>query len=96
MNVMPIDLVALTAVVMGCLIVLIPIAGYTLRYAIKPITEAMKKNSLEGTDRETLRMIERRMSLLEQEVHGIGEVREDLRRVLEEMDFRNQLEKPKP
>lgn len=96
MNVMPIDLVALTAVVMGCLIVLIPIAGLTLRYAIKPITEAMKKNSLDGADRETLRMIERRLSLLEQETHGIGELREDLRRVLEEMEFRNQLEKPKP
>jgi hypothetical protein len=96
MNVMPIDLVALTAIVLGCLMFLIPIAGLTLRYAIKPITDAMKKSNLEGADRETILMIERRMSLLEQEVHGMAEVRDDLRRVLEELEFRNQLEKPKP
>jgi hypothetical protein len=37
-------------------------------------------------------MLERRMALLEQEVHGIGEMREDLSRVLEELDFQKQLQ----
>jgi hypothetical protein len=92
-TVLPIDVVALAAVVMGCLIVLIPIAGFTARVAIKPITEALARNREGGTDRETIRLLERRMALIEQEVHGITEMRADLTRVIEELDFQKQLTK---
>jgi hypothetical protein len=89
--VMPIDLVALSAVILGCLIVLIPIAGFTARLAIKPITEAIARSRDNPTDRETMRLLERRMALLEQEVHGIADMRADLSRVIEEIDFRKEL-----
>jgi hypothetical protein len=91
-TVMPVDLVALSAVVLGCLMVLIPIAGLTARFAIKPISEALSRSREGSVDRDTIRMLERRMALLEQEVHGIGEMREDLSRVLEELDFQKQLQ----
>lgn len=90
-TVLPIDVVALAAVVLGCMIVLIPIAGFTARVAIKPITEALARNRESGTDRETIQLLERRMALIEQEVHGISEIRADLSRVLEEIDFQKQL-----
>jgi hypothetical protein len=90
-SVMPVDLVALSAVILGCMMFLIPIAGLTARFAIKPISEALARNREGSMDRETVRMLERRMALLEQEVHGIGEMREDLSRVLEELDFQKQL-----
>jgi hypothetical protein len=90
-TVMPVDLVALSAVILGCLMVLIPIAGLTARFAIKPISEALAR-SRDGTgDRETIRMLERRMALLEQELHGISEIRGELVRVLEELEFQKQL-----
>lgn len=89
--VQPIDLVALSAVVLGCLIVLIPIAGFTARLAIKPITEALARSREGSTERETIQLLERRMALIEQEVHGISEMRADLARVIEELDFQKQL-----
>jgi hypothetical protein len=95
MEVMPIDLVALTAIVLGCLMFLIPIAGLTLRHAIKPISEAMARNSAGGADRETIQMLERRLALLEQEVHGIAETRAELTRLVEELQFQKQLAEPK-
>lgn len=92
---MPIDWVALTAITLGCLMFLIPIMGLTARFTIKPIVEAIKA-AREGTaDRDTIVMLERRMALLEQEVHGLTEVRADLTRLLEEMEFQKQLTKPK-
>lgn len=92
---MPVNLVALTAVVLGCLMFLIPIAGLTVRFAIKPIAEALGRGR-EGTgERETVQLLERRMALLEQEVHSISELRGDLVRVLEELEFNKQLTKPK-
>jgi hypothetical protein len=91
MEVEPIDLVALTAVILGCLMFLIPIAGLTLRFAIKPISEAIGRMNASGTEQETLRLLERRVALLEQEVGNAGEVRADLSRLLEDLEFQKQL-----
>jgi hypothetical protein len=95
MQVMPVDLVALSAVILGCLMFLIPIAGLTARFAIKPITEALTKSQSGNIDRETVQLLERRLALIEQEVHGLSELRGDLGRVLEEMEFQKQLTQPK-
>lgn len=89
--VQPIDIVALAAVILGCLSFLIPIAGLTARFAIKPIVEAMKMGREGSMDRQSVQLLERRLALLEQEVHGVAEMRADLSRVLEELDFRKQL-----
>jgi hypothetical protein len=95
MQVMPVDLVALSAVILGCLMFLIPIAGLTARFAIKPITEALAKSQSGSIDRETVQLLERRLALIEQEVHGLSELRGGLTRVLEEMEFQKQLTQPK-
>jgi hypothetical protein len=94
-TVLPVDLVALSAVVLGCLMLLIPIAGVTARFAIKPIASALAQ-AREGTiDRETIQLLERRLALLEQEVHGTVELRAELSRVLEELQFHKELGRPK-
>jgi hypothetical protein len=95
MQVMPVDLVALSAVILGCLMFLIPIAGLTARFAIKPITEALAKSQSGNINRETVQLLERRLALIEQEVHGLNDLRGDLARVLEEMEFQKQLTQPK-
>ena len=89
--VQPIDIVALAAVILGCLSFLIPIAGLTARFAIKPIVEAMKMGREGSLDRQSVQLLERRLALLEQEVHGVTEMRAELSRVREEIDCRNQL-----
>lgn len=94
MQVDPVDLNSLVAIVMGMLVVLIPIAGLTLRFAIKPITESVAKLRDSGMEREKVALLERRMALLEQELHGMDGIREDLARVLEEAEFQRQLRGP--
>jgi hypothetical protein len=92
MNVLPIDLVALTAVILGCLMFLIPIAGLTARFALKPITEALAKGREGGADREALSLLERRLTLLEQELHSVSDVRAEVSRLMQEVEFHRQLQ----
>lgn len=87
----PINVVALAAVVLGCLTVLIPIAGLTLRYAIKPVSEALGATRQGGSERESVQLLERRVALLEQEVHSLTDVRADVVRLLEEAEFQRRL-----
>jgi hypothetical protein len=87
----PINVVALAAVVLGCLTVLIPIAGLTLRFAIKPVTEAMAAARSSGSEKESVQVLERRLALLEQEVHSIAELRGDVARLIDEVEFQKQL-----
>lgn len=94
MEVMPVDLTAIIAVIMGMLVVLIPIAGLTARFAIKPIAESLAKLRQGNLDRQVVELLERRLSLLEQEVHGLGGMRDDVSRLLEEADFQRQLKAP--
>ena len=94
MQVAPIDLTAIVAIVMGMLVVLIPIAGLTLRFAIKPITESVAKLRESGMEKQKVDLLERRMALIEQELHGVEGMREDLARVLEAVDFQRQLREP--
>jgi hypothetical protein len=94
MQVEPIDLTAITGIVMGMLVVLIPIAGLTLRFAIKPITESVAKLRESGVEREKVDLLERRMALLEQELHGLEGMREDVSRMLEAAEFQRQLNAP--
>jgi hypothetical protein len=96
MPVEPVNLTSITAVVMGMLVVLIPIAGVTLRFAIKPITESVARLRESGIDREKMELLERRMQLMEQEMHVIDGMRADLSQVLEAADFQRQLRQPQP
>lgn len=68
MQLMPVDLTAIISVIMGISIVLIPVIGLTARFALKPTVEAFSR-VFEGKGRdETLRMLERRVALLEQQL----------------------------
>jgi hypothetical protein len=78
-------LIPILGIVMGGLMFLIPIAGLTARFAIKPIMEALAKGrevGLGGTNRE-LAVLEQRVALLEQQhqaleasLERLGEVKE--------------------
>jgi len=85
---MPIDWVGLAGVVMGTLIILIPVAGLTARFAIKPIVEALGTARQSPQTEERLSSLESRFSLLEAQMDG---TEAELRRLSEESDFRREL-----
>ena len=92
----PINVTATVAVVMGMLVVLIPVAGLTLRFAMKPVTESLARLR-EGTmEREKVQLLERRMALLEQELHGLDGVKRDVASMLEAAEFQRQLNTTPP
>jgi hypothetical protein len=91
MQVLPIDLTALVAITLGCLMILIPIAGLTARYALKPISESIARMREGGASRETISLLERRMALIEQEMQNMTEVRDEVRRLADELEFKRQL-----
>lgn len=86
--VLPIDLTAVVATVMGLLVVLIPVAGLTARFALKPIVEAMARyRETQGSNRE-LELAVQRLSLLEQQM---GLLETDVRQLEEGEEFRREL-----
>lgn len=86
--VMPIDVTAVVAVVMGLMVVLIPIAGLTARFALKPIAEAVARmRSGQGANRE-LAVMEQRVALLEQQLSNLET---DVRKIEEVTAFDRQL-----
>ncbi|MGH7500835.1 MAG: hypothetical protein ACREL7_03675 [Longimicrobiales bacterium] len=95
-NVLPIDLTALAGIFFGSLMVLIPIAGVTARFAMKPIVESLARLRESGAKNEAVDMLERRMALLEQEVQAITGMREDVSRLIEELEFQRKLVAPDP
>lgn len=83
MNVLPIDLTALVAIFFGCLIVLIPLAGITARFTIKPIAEALARARESQSSNRDLELLEKRLALVEQQLQSVehsvdqlGEARE--------------------
>lgn len=89
MNVLPVDLVGLVAVIMVFSIVLVPVIGLTARFALKPSVEALSKFFEIRADEETLRIMERRMALLEQQMESVENA---MKRLHEERAFDRQLE----
>ncbi len=71
MQIMPIDLTAIIAVIMGISVVLIPVIGLTARFALKPVVEALSKVfESRGMD-ESLQITERRIALLESQMETL-------------------------
>jgi len=93
-NVLPIDLTALAGIFFGSLMVLIPIAGVTARFAMKPIVESLARLRESGAKTEAVDMLERRMALLEQEVQAISGMRDEVSRLVEELEFHRKLASP--
>ena len=69
MQVLPVDLSAILGITLGLMTVLIPIAGFTLRFALKPVVEALAVAwSARNSSREELALLEKRLALLEREL----------------------------
>ncbi|HET7462809.1 MAG TPA: hypothetical protein VFJ82_16265 [Longimicrobium sp.] len=87
------ELIGLTVVILGGLAFLIAVAGITARISLRPIVEAMARyRELKGGDQNT-RLLEQRVSLLEEHLHGIGR---SVQVLVEDADFRRRLEAVAP
>lgn len=85
---MPVDWAELAAVIMGTAIILIPVAGFTARFALKPIVEAVATyRGVEGMS-EDLEVLDRRLSLLEQQQ---AQMESELTRLQEAVEFHDRL-----
>ncbi len=92
MQMLPIDLTALVAVIGGISIVLVPIIGITARFALKPTVEALGRfMDRKGAD-ETLGILERRVGLMEQQIEAMEG---SLARIAEAAEFHRALESPR-
>jgi hypothetical protein len=83
-------LIPIVGILMGGLIVLIPVAGLTARFALKPVVEAIiRVRAGQGANTaEALSLLERRVALLEQQNR---ELETALERVSAAKDFDRQL-----
>ena len=91
MDVLPIDMTALAGTIGGILIVLVPVAGLTARFALKPIVEAISRvREGQGAGREAA-IMEQRIALLEQQIRNLEG---NVERLVEDSEFRRQLEAP--
>jgi hypothetical protein len=91
MNIEPIDLTGLVAVVLGCLMLLIPIAGLTARFALKPVVEAIARVRDTQNSRQAMDLLERRLDLME---HQLQQLDSSVSRIGDEMEFLRQLANP--
>ena len=71
MQILPIDITALIATILGISIVLVPVIGLTARYALSPTVQALAKAFESRGSDETIRILERRIDLQEQEMAGL-------------------------
>lgn len=86
-------IIGLTAVVLGGLAFLIPIAGLTARFALKPVIEAITVLRGGQMGDQRVGLLEQRINLLEEQLHAMER---EQARLVEDNDFRKQLEAPMP
>jgi hypothetical protein len=84
-------LIPILAILVGGTAFIIPVLGFTARFALKPLVESWTKLREAPLADERLQMMERRVSLLEEQVQSLE--REN-HRLVEEADFRMQLGSP--
>jgi len=68
MEIQPVDLTALVLGSLGILIVLIPVFGLTVRFAIRPIVEALGRAKEMGAPARELETLSARVRELEEEI----------------------------
>lgn len=90
--VLPIDLTSIIAIVMGMLVVLIPVAGLTARFALKPVVEALARYRESQNAGQHVALLERRVALLEQQTQALES---GFERLSDDRDFQRQLSEPK-
>ena len=92
MQILPIDLTSLVAVILGISIVLIPVIGLTARFALKPAVEALAKLFENKQLDESVRILERRVELQE---HQIEALQSSVEQLTDTRDFDRQLAAPR-
>ncbi len=92
MEVEPINLVALVGTILGISIVLVPVIGLTARYALKPTVEALAKIFESRSSDETVRILERRVELQEQQIESL---QASVKLLTETQEFDRQLAAPR-
>jgi len=93
MQILPIDITALVAVILGISIVLVPVIGLTARFALKPAVEALAKLFENKQLDETVRILERRVELQE---HQIEALQTTVQQLSDARDFERALAAPRP
>jgi hypothetical protein len=91
MEVLPVDLVALVGTILGISIVLVPVIGLTARFALKPVVEALGRVFEGRSGDESLRLLERRLELQEQQIDVLQGM---LKQVSDTQEFDRQLKAP--
>jgi hypothetical protein len=91
LTVLPIDLTAIVGIISGTLFLLIPVAGFTARFAIKPIVEALARHKESQGSNAEVRLLEQRVALLEQQLQSIET---SVARLVEKKEFDRQLTGP--
>jgi hypothetical protein len=66
MEIAPLDLTALAGTVLGMMVVLIPVFGFTLRFALKPIVETYSR--AKSPQLAEVHQLHARVALLEQQI----------------------------
>jgi hypothetical protein len=69
---LPVDLVQLVAALMGSLLVLIPVIGLVVRFAARPVVDALVAGKGEGAKAVDLDALRMRIEALEHEVQGLS------------------------
>lgn len=88
MNVLPVDLNAVLGIFLGSLIVLIPVAGLTARFALKTVVEAIARAREAQQSPQAVALLERRLTLLEQQLQQVDA---SVDRMADEVQFLRQL-----
>lgn len=80
------------AILFGGLILFVPVAGITARFALKPLIDSVIRIAEMRRSTEEVRLLERRVALLEQELNGMkGEVGQ----LAEQREFYQKLAEPR-
>jgi uncharacterized small protein (DUF1192 family) len=87
------DMEGIIAVAGGILIVLLPVAGLTARFALKPLIETIAKVMQARQGTEAVQLVERRVALLEQE---LASMRAEMQQVGDAKDFYRRLSEQSP
>lgn len=85
------NLIPVVAIIMGTLCFLVPVSLVTLRFAIKPIAEAVSQMRASGAAQEELAIMRQRVALLEQQVGGLET---EVDRIGAAQDFQTELLQP--
>jgi len=72
METLPINLVEMVAAVMGSLLVLIPVLGLAVRFAARPLVDALVTSKGEGARPVDLNALKMRIEALEHEVKELS------------------------